>query len=634
MATIYILWHTNPLALMIALLDKIKLKSSDMTLITIISRDLHELVPIIFEFIDRTTKHILIYDDKEKHYALKIQRWIVSLAQEVELIEVDEDSKADMLSIQNHINGIDTTELYLNATNADTALLVVLSGSILHNGGKIVAYDKFENSYNLIDESGFGSHTITHNMMVDDFVLSLGYQLTNEIDKAKILSKKKSLLLLFGDFNILFRIRRYLHQNRLQAIASAYPGQIEALIDLGMIGSDYRALRNISYFGTLFEEFTYLSLLCYDFDDIKVGAVLLFDSAEDDPYDIEIFNEFDILAIKENHIYTIECKLGDNISAQDIIYKSDSLLGYFGDDSKNMIINIYPDNSHKIQKPKTLFGKNAKLRAITNSIEIYNAHTFGTKKFHKKISPFFQLKKRVFLLGGYDLEMRTIKKLLDRYAQVYYDHSLSWGAKLGSYSDRLKNNYLYIGIELIEDIELPANYLTIDHHNEKQKNKSSLEQVADTLGVQLSRQEMLIALNDSGYIPAMREFGASQNEIDEIRKKDRKAQGVTKKDEQLAIESIKMQKKEGNTTVVKAFTDKFSPIADRLYGKNILIYNDSKLNYYGDGIEKIVTMFRHIVEEQKAYYGGGFGFFGFDEHSFSKSEILEFRDEILKMQKK
>ena len=605
-----------------------------MTLITIISRDLHELIPIIFEFKNGISNHILIYDDKEKYNALKLQKWITSLAHKVELIEIDEDSKADMLSIQKHIDALDTAELYLNATNADTALLVVLSGSVLHNGGKIIAYDKFENSYNLIDWSGFGNHTIKNNMRVDDFVFSLGYQITKEADKSEILTRRESLLALFGDFNIFFRIRRYLHQNRLQTIATDYPKQIKALTKLGVIDSSYRGLRHISYFGILFEEFIYLRLLAYDFDDIKVGAVLLFDSMEDEPNDIEIFNEFDILAIKENHIYTIECKLGDNLSPQDIIYKSDSLLGYFGDDSKNMIINIHPDNSHKLQKPKVVFGANAKLRAITNSIEIYNTHNFGTKKFHKKISPFFELKRRVFLLGGYDLEMKTIKKLLDGYSQEYCDHTLSWGAKLSSYSERMKNDYLYIGIELIEDITPPANYLTIDHHNEMQKNKSALEQVADILGAELSRREMLIALNDSGYIPAMQRFGATQNEIDEIRKKDRKAQGVTKRDEELAIESIKMQKKEGTIIVVKALTEKFSPIADRLYGENILIYSDSKLNYYGEGIEKIVEKFRHIVEEKKAYYGGGFGFFGLDEHGFTKREILEFKDKILKMQKK
>ncbi|MEA2047670.1 MAG: hypothetical protein U9O64_04395, partial [Campylobacterota bacterium] len=322
------------------------------------------------------------------------------------------------------------------------------------------------------------------------------------------------------------------------------------------------------------------------------------------------------------------------ISATDIIYKSDSLLGYFGDDSKNLIINIHPDNKDNNYKSNEIFGKNARLRAITNNIDIYNAYTFGSQKFYKKISSFFNIHKRVFLLGGYDLEMQTIKEILESYHQEYYDNTLSWGAKLSAYEKKFKHAYLFIGIELIEDIAPPLHYLAIDHHNENQNQKSALEQVAEILGLQLKRKARLISLNDSGYIPAMQAYGASQKEIEEIRKADRKAQGVSQKDEDFAISSIQMQKKEGDTLIIKSLGSKFSPIADRLYGNNILIYDDTKLNYYGEGIEVLVEVFHDEIKEKKAYYGGDFGFFGFDASSFSKKEILSFKDKILKMKKK
>ena len=608
-----------------------------MILITIISRDIYELIPTIFEFQDKITKHIIIYDDREKHYALKLKRWIESLCDTIEFIEIDEDSKADMLSVQNSIIKMTKDdEVYLNATNADTSLLIVISGVVLYQGGKVVAYDKFENSYNLIGKEGFSNHIVKNSMMLEDYIISLGYRVTKEADRETILARKEPLLEIFRDFGILFKIRRYLIQNRLIDIAHNYPKMIEALKSLDVIDSSCKPLRHISYFGTLFEEFTYLQLLPYDFDDIKIGAVLLFESQSDMPNgDIEIFNEFDILAIKDNHIYTIECKLGDNISPQDIIYKSDSLLGYFGDDSKNLIINIYPNSSHKLRKPNISFGKSAKLRAITNSIEIYNAHNFSAKKFHQKITPLFSLKKRLFLLGGADLEMKSIKKLLDRYSQEYIDYNLSWGAKLSSYSDNLSDSrYLYIGVELIEDIEPPYNYISIDHHNDMQHKKSSLEQIADMLGAKLTRKEMLIALNDSGYIPAMLEYGATQKEVDEIRKKDRKAQGVNKVDESLAIESINGMLIDGDIVIVKAKTPKFSPIIDRLYGKNILIYDDSKLNYYGVGVERLVDIFGDMIEDKRAYYGGGFGFFGISDGVFNPKEILKIKDKIVKNAKK
>jgi len=607
-----------------------------MILITIVSRDIYELIPIIFEFKNSTTKHVVIYDDKDKPYASRLKNSIGSFCNDIELIELDEDSKSDMLSIQNRIiTTFEDEQIYLNATNADMSLMVVLSGVVLHTGGKIIAYDKFENSYNLIDSQGFSNHNIENNMQLENFMDSLGYKLTKEAEREDILSHKDFLITLFEDFGIFFKIRRYLLQDRLSTIAASYSKQIKALKELKVIDANFKGLKHISYFGTLFEEFIYIQLLPYDFDDIKIGAVLLFDSQKDEPNDIEIFNEFDILAIKDNHIYTIECKLGDNISPQEIIYKSDSLLGYFGDDSKNIIINIYPDNSHKLHKPNILFGKNAKLRAITNSIEIYNAHNFSSKKFHKKLNQFFHIEKRIFLLGGYDLEMKSIKKLLDRYSQKYIDHNLSWGAKLSSYRhDITNNNYIYIAIELIEDIKSPKNYISIDHHNDMQHKKSSLEQVANMLGVKLTRKEKLIALNDSGYIPAMREYGATSDEIDEIRKKDRKAQGVSKEDEKLAIDSIANRKKENGILIIEALTPKFSAIVDRLYGEDILIYNDNKLNYYGKNVEKVVNKFKDLVDQKKAYYGGGFGFFGLSEGSFTKEEIIHFKNKILKIQKK
>lgn len=44
--------------------------------------------------------------------------------------------------------------------------------------------------------------------------------------------------------------------------------------------------------------------------------------------------------------------------------------------------------------------------------------------------------KSVFFLGGHDLEMVTIKKILDEYKQEYLDKDLSWSeACLSEYAD-------------------------------------------------------------------------------------------------------------------------------------------------------------------------------------------------------
>jgi len=86
----------------------------------------------------------------------------------------------------------------------------------------------------------------------------------------------------------------------------------------------------------------------------------------------------------------------------------------------------------------------------------------------------------LFLLGGYDLEMATIREVLLEEGleegKHFFDKKLSWGAKLSSYRDILEKypeKTLY-GIELTEDIELPKNYRRIDHHNDYAERDASL----------------------------------------------------------------------------------------------------------------------------------------------------------------
>ena len=71
----------------------------------------------------------------------------------------------------------------------------------------------------------------------------------------------------------------------------------------------------------------------------------------------------------------------------------------------------------------------------------------------------------VFLLGGYDLEMVEIRKILEANKLHISDKHLTWGAKLSSYQDEFDDVRTFIGIELTRDIDPPANYIEIDHHN-------------------------------------------------------------------------------------------------------------------------------------------------------------------------
>ena len=244
---------------------------------------------------------------------------------------------------------------------------------------------------------------------------------------------------------------------------------------------------------------------------------------------------------------------------------------------------------------------------------------------------------KLFLLGGYDLEMLTIKQLLEGVHDcVVIDKQLKWdNAHLSEYQDELQtyvNNNIY-GIELQEDITPPINYHRVDHHNDWDNKPSVLEQVAQLVDIQPNRYQQLVAANDKGYIPAMQQLSATVDEIADIRKRDRVAQGITAEEEMLGEKSISENLgRRGSLTIVKSLISHFSPICDRLYPyQRLLVYNDFEWMYYGEGKENLIWRFANEIAQKKVFYGGGKnGYVGSVSHSFSKAEIDIIVEQIIK----
>ena len=109
---------------------------------------------------------------------------------------------------------------------------------------------------------------------------------------------------------------------------------------------------------------------------------------------------------------------------------------------------------------------------------------------------------KLFLLGGYDLEMMTIKQMLEEQGDcIVADRHLKWdNAILSAYQQDMVDhaNYDIYGIELREDIPAPSGYHRIDHHNDWNEKTSSLEQVAKLLEVNLNRHQQLVAADRKG----------------------------------------------------------------------------------------------------------------------------------------
>lgn len=219
--------------------------------------------------------------------------------------------------------------------------------------------------------------------------------------------------------------------------------------------------------------------------------------------------------------------------------------------------------------------------------------------------------KRVFLLGGHDLEMQEIKRLLISHGEHFADADLNWSnAHLSAYASVIAEepNLDYYGVELKEDCTLPKHYTRIDHHNDYNNRPASILQVAEILGVTPDMHMQLVAANDAGYIPAMRALNASKEEIADIRKLDRAAQGVTEEDEQLAeIAVASADKSYPGLIVVKASGSRFSPIVDRLTDLHpfcsYLVHTNTTICAYGP----IASAFKDYYHESKELYYGGIG---------------------------
>lgn len=237
----------------------------------------------------------------------------------------------------------------------------------------------------------------------------------------------------------------------------------------------------------------------------------------------------------------------------------------------------------------------------------------------------------IFLLGGHDLEMLAIAELLQKQQILYADKGLGWGnAMLGNYEDVLheysaKPHWTIYGIELKEDIDPPSNYVRIDHHNDYIDRPSSIEQVLSVLNIKPDRYQLLVGANDARYIPGMLALGATPQEIVMIRRADRKAQGVTDKEERMAEYAINNCKRgdSRNLLIVKSLSSKFSPVCDRLYPyKRLVVYSDKELMFYGTDVGKLRSLFEEGIHSGKVFYGGGdSGYIGTVSEAYTASEI-------------
>ncbi|WP_156919074.1 hypothetical protein [Hippea sp. KM1] len=216
----------------------------------------------------------------------------------------------------------------------------------------------------------------------------------------------------------------------------------------------------------------------------------------------------------------------------------------------------------------------------------------------------------VFLLGGRDLEMCAIKRILKKHGVKFIDKNLEWGAKISAYKSELeqfKNQTIY-AVELENDLNIKnGNVVFIDHHNDNSDKPSSIEQVAVILNHKLSRFEYAVALNDKAYIKALMNEGFGMADIERIRRLDRLCQGVSEQEEE-ASKSVELKR------IIYFNYERFSPLCDRIFFEKpwmeFIVYNDRLAMFYGFDVEDLQNYLEKIGIKADFWGGGERGFLG------------------------
>lgn len=223
----------------------------------------------------------------------------------------------------------------------------------------------------------------------------------------------------------------------------------------------------------------------------------------------------------------------------------------------------------------------------------------------------------VFFLGGHDLEMTTIRELLQEHASGgWYDRGLSWGAKASAYASDLEaalmGGRVPVLVELDLDLALPSGrYLVVNHHDDQAVGKpTALEQVYVLLRLPASgwsRWYNLVAANDRGHIRAMLalEPSATVEEIRTVRAADRAAQGMTPAEEmESAVAAAEARVLAGGSLTVlelpheraSAAVDWLEPALGGRGHENVFAYSPHSVNFFGE---------RRVIEALRARFPGG-----------------------------
>lgn len=374
-----------------------------MILITLLGDDLSNLTPVIYEYKNQITQHIIVHDDakddvrraKQLHNAFNRFSKVNNLKWNSESYILDEDSKNDIVRVYHTIRARNEGEIVLHSTEGFASLALVLSNIVLSDGGKVITYDSLENELNTIHGTSLTRSKLTSRLGVNDYLDLLNYRIL-DVQRAQILkSRKDTVLSIFKHYDRFMILREALRSFDEKFNYAPHKDLLDLLYEINIVDESRRLIpsQKMTLEGTLLEEYTFWLCEEMGFDDIVLGAKIDFDQDEKLHDAHHVKNEFDILMTHNNRIYTIECKMQHNLEGMSLVYKYDGLIDILGEGSKAILLNVA--NKQMEQYNYTKISENfrpcAIRRARMNNIEVYHDTHINTIAFTNMVRNFFNL---------------------------------------------------------------------------------------------------------------------------------------------------------------------------------------------------------------------------------------------------
>jgi hypothetical protein len=374
-----------------------------MILVTLLGDDLSILTPVIYEFKDQITHHIIVHDDApdDSRRAIQLRNGLARFSGEkafkfeTTLVALDEDSKNDIVRLYYTARARYEGEIVLHSTEGFASFALILSNLVLADGGKVVTYDARDNELNTIEGTTITRSKLESRLGVKDYLSLLNYEVLDAERHLYLLKRKERVLNLFKDHNRFLMLRNALTKDDDYFDYDSHGDMLDILSSLEIVDENQRLIPSEKMIleGTLFEEYVFWLCEKMGFDDIALGVKIDFDQGNETKQQNRVMNEFDILMTHNNRMYTVECKMVRLLDGLEYVYKYDGLVDILGYGSKAILLNVSKQEMEAYQSTKISknFRPSAIRRARMNDIEIYHDTQINPIVFSNLCRNFFNL---------------------------------------------------------------------------------------------------------------------------------------------------------------------------------------------------------------------------------------------------